>query len=115
MWFYPDLCLKPLLESGFNTMRFRCPDSLVSCRKADSCKKKYAVSKISGFEWALPQYLRHHDFVFVHHVWIHHPHEYATAVSNCQLPASDDILELFKEQYPSKQKVVLRLLSAISL
>ena len=28
------------LESGFKTMRFRCPGSLVSCtRKADSCKK----------------------------------------------------------------------------
>ena len=39
VWFYPDLCLKPLLESGFKTMQFQCPDSLVSCRKADSCKK----------------------------------------------------------------------------
>lgn len=77
--FYPDLCgrsLKPLLESGFKTMRFRCPDSLVSCRKADSCNKKYAVSKITGFVWTLPRYLRHHDFVFVYPVWIHHPHEY---------------------------------------
>ena len=64
--------------------------------------------------WTLPQYLRHHDFVFVYHVWIHHPHEYANAVSNCQLLAGDDILVLFKEQYPSKQKVGVRLLSAIS-
>ena len=45
MWFYPDLCLKPLLESGFKTLRFRCPDSLVSCRKADSCKKSMRFQK----------------------------------------------------------------------
>ena len=79
-------------------------------------KKKHAVSKISAFVWTLPQYLRHHDFDFVYPVWIHHhPHEYATAVSNCQLLDGDDILELFKEQYPSKTKVVVRLLSVILL
>ena len=41
--FYPDLCgrhLKPPLESGLKTKRFRWPDWLVSCgRKADPCKK----------------------------------------------------------------------------
>ena len=45
MWFYPDLCLKPLLESGFKTLPFRRPDSLVSCRKADSCKKSMRFQK----------------------------------------------------------------------
>ena len=43
------------LESGFKTMWFPCPDSLVSCeQKADPCKKN-TVSKISGFVWTWPK------------------------------------------------------------
>ena len=47
--FYPDSCgrhLKPSLESGLKTMRFRWPDWLVSCgRKADPCKKSMRFQK----------------------------------------------------------------------
>ena len=35
------------LESGFKTMWFPCPDSLVSCeQKADPCKKEYGFKNI---------------------------------------------------------------------
>ena len=35
------------LESGFKTMWFPCPDSLVSCeQKADWCKKEYGFKNI---------------------------------------------------------------------
>ena len=40
------------LEGGFKKMRFSSADSLVSCgQKADSSKKKVAVSKIPGCVW----------------------------------------------------------------
>jgi len=47
--FYPDSCgrhLKPPLESGLKTMRFRWPDWLVSWgRKADPCKNSMRFQK----------------------------------------------------------------------
>ena len=58
------LWTKPLtaLESGFKMMRFRCPDSLVSCGpKVHSCKK-YAVLKIYRFVWKGPLWFYRESF-----------------------------------------------------